>query len=463
MNSSATGAAGVPGLSFRIWRGGKKRHGTVHYDENDHRDVPHVVKFSGGRSSGLMLLILLENGLLKAERGDVVLFTNTSAEHPATYDFVRKIKRVSERVGIPFFIAQLHTVETVAAGEWRRRLTYRLANDQPKSPKNPWGYNYRGEVFEEAIAWTGMLPSVHTRVCTTLMKMFVTREFLSDWFAGVRGIPAQGHQGGATQVDPDVLYREHLKQKGKMSFPEFEVRHKVLRQRPTFRPHQQYREFTKAPLAKRMNEKLCESVFGNKCALFGDRPASFLTHLGFRAGETARYQRMLKRNRGGATPGQDTHPPGEFSYAPLFELGIDQEKVLRFWADQPASLRPYLPEDMNLSNCVYCFLKGPRSLAEIRASKGAYEKALPGPLQKECRRRGTPNSIDWWVRIENSHERKADQKSSENGSRRTFGMFGLKAMNYQEIKKQADRMGRIRQIPPKTALPQSAINCECTD
>ena len=50
---------------------------------------PHVVMFSGGRSSGYMLALALHNGLLRAERGDVVIFNNTSAEHPATYDFVR--------------------------------------------------------------------------------------------------------------------------------------------------------------------------------------------------------------------------------------------------------------------------------------------------------------------------------------------------------------------------------------
>ena len=463
MNVSAIGAVGVPRLSFRVWKGGSKRRGIVHYEENDHRSAPQVVKFSGGRSSGLMLLTLLENGLLEAERGDVVLFTNTSAEHPATYDFVCKLKRASEKAGIPFFIAQLHTVETVAAGEWRRKLTYRLANDRPKSPSNPWGYSYRGEVFEEAIAWTGMLPSVHTRVCTTLMKMFVTREFLADWLAGVREIPTQGHQGGATQIDLDMLYQEHLRKRGKMSFSEFETRHKVLKQRVTFRPNQQYHEFTKAPLVNKVGQKLRESVFGNKCALFGDRPATFLTHLGFRAGEDARYQRMLNRNRGGTTPGQDTHPPGEFSYAPLFEMGIDQKKVLRFWADQPARLRPHLPEDINLSNCVYCFLKGPRALAEIRESKAAYEKALPESLRQECRKRNTPNSIDWWARIEHSHKREANKRSSENGQRKTFGMFGLQNTNYLEIKKQAVRAGRSRRASPRAALPQSAINCECTD
>jgi len=63
-------------------------HETVHnfcYDLAGHEDLPHVIKFSGGRTSGMMLFLLLESALLKAERGDVVLFNNTAAEHPATY------------------------------------------------------------------------------------------------------------------------------------------------------------------------------------------------------------------------------------------------------------------------------------------------------------------------------------------------------------------------------------------
>ena len=62
-------------------------HYVFHYDSKAHKDLPHVVKFSGGRSSGMLLFTLLEAGLLNAQRGDVVIFNNTSAEHPATYEF----------------------------------------------------------------------------------------------------------------------------------------------------------------------------------------------------------------------------------------------------------------------------------------------------------------------------------------------------------------------------------------
>ena len=42
------------------------------YRAKRHRELPHVVKFSGGRSSGMLLFALLENDLLKQQRGDVV-------------------------------------------------------------------------------------------------------------------------------------------------------------------------------------------------------------------------------------------------------------------------------------------------------------------------------------------------------------------------------------------------------
>ena len=42
-------------------------------------EYPHVVKFSGGRSSALAALALAENGTPDPERSDLVLFTNTSA------------------------------------------------------------------------------------------------------------------------------------------------------------------------------------------------------------------------------------------------------------------------------------------------------------------------------------------------------------------------------------------------
>ena len=63
-----------------------------YYETEIHKEIPHVVKFSGGRSSAMMLFTLLEAGILNAERGDVIVFNNTSAEHPKTYEFTQKCK-----------------------------------------------------------------------------------------------------------------------------------------------------------------------------------------------------------------------------------------------------------------------------------------------------------------------------------------------------------------------------------
>jgi len=70
---------------------------TLTYRSPAHERLPHVVKFSGGRSSAMLLFILLENRILKQERGDVVVFNNTACEHPETYRFVAACKRRVEQ------------------------------------------------------------------------------------------------------------------------------------------------------------------------------------------------------------------------------------------------------------------------------------------------------------------------------------------------------------------------------
>ena len=102
------------------------------YAAKVHAEVPHVVKFSGGRSSGMLLFVLLESGLLQRERGDVVVFNNTSAEHPETYQFVSLCKSiVEEHYGIPFFWLEFQTYEDARNGEWTRLPSYRLVKPKP--------------------------------------------------------------------------------------------------------------------------------------------------------------------------------------------------------------------------------------------------------------------------------------------------------------------------------------------
>ena len=150
------------------------------YRANGHRDLPHVVKFSGGRSSGMLLFILLENNILDPERGDVIVFNNTSSEHPDTSRFTQDCKVASTRYGIPFFWVEFQTHEDARNGEWTRVPSYRLVNDKIKSPDNPDGFHWRGEVFEELLSWSGYIPNQFSRICTRHMKLEATRLFLKD-------------------------------------------------------------------------------------------------------------------------------------------------------------------------------------------------------------------------------------------------------------------------------------------
>ena len=90
-------------------------------DNNGTDHAPHIVKFSGGRSSGMMLVNLLEQRALRPERGDVIVFNNTSAEHPATYEFARKMKELAElEYNIPFFWIEYQSYEDSGRHGWQR-------------------------------------------------------------------------------------------------------------------------------------------------------------------------------------------------------------------------------------------------------------------------------------------------------------------------------------------------------
>ena len=78
---------------------------SLRYRHSRHEALPHVVKFSGGRSSAALTFLMAKAGLLHPERGDVILFANTSAEHPGTYAFAAECKRRLEQdFGLPFFL-----------------------------------------------------------------------------------------------------------------------------------------------------------------------------------------------------------------------------------------------------------------------------------------------------------------------------------------------------------------------
>ena len=250
------------------------------YRAKRHSTLPHVVKFSGGRSSGMLLFTLLENKILNANRGDVILFTNTSAEHPDTYRFAQDCNKASNRYGIPSFWVEFQTYEDARNGEWTRLPSYRLVNDQPKSPDNPGGFHWRGEVFEELLSWSGYVPNQFARICTQNMKLEVTRLFLKDWLASKETIPRLGHYGKGSRVDLDTLYQRHLRNRGAVPEDILLRKRAYALARPHVRSEQRYADFSRAWQAFD-NLALKGKAYGEK-AWFGEGGVEYVAFVGLR-------------------------------------------------------------------------------------------------------------------------------------------------------------------------------------
>ncbi len=174
----------------------RKRLGSLKYRHPSHADLPHIVSFSGGRSSAALLFSLAEEGLLDPGRGDAVLFANTSAEHPGTYEFAAQCKcRIEADFGLPFFWFEFTTVEDAWRGDYWRKLSYRLVKPVPiEQDRN--GYRSQGELFEDLVSLQGMLPNVHSRTCTAKLKLYPSHLLLAEWLGGTAGPAHAGHHWG---------------------------------------------------------------------------------------------------------------------------------------------------------------------------------------------------------------------------------------------------------------------------
>ncbi len=438
------------------------------YEIKDQINQPHVVKFSGGRSSGMLLFTLLESDILKPERGDIVVFNNTSAEHPATYEFAAKCKKITEeQYGIPFFWTEFQTYEDASNGDWKRFPSYRLVNEKEYSEKNPNGYHSKGEVFEELLSWKKFVPTRFQRICTQEMKIFVTQEFLRDWFARKPGIERLGHWYESSLLNDETIIRLHKKHGGQT--PPHILLDKIayVRSRPHIRAEQLYSDYSNC-IKDVTNKALDGKSFGDRTALAGDHAVDYVTFVGFRADEPARVKRMEARNYNGGECEyeNDPHikaPEGEYVYAPLaVDMGATKEDVSNFWRKQDWNLR--LPDEGNLSNCVFCFLKGSRNIVNILSTEDKINKKLPKKLHPQ---KDTPGDIQWWVKMEKKYARdilKEGRKiinSEKAGEAPIIGFWGLGGkMSYELLAK--------NQTLPNATMTQiiqgdTALPCDCTD
>jgi len=418
-------------------------------------DLPHIVKFSGGRSSGMMLMNLLQQNKLNPERGDVVLFNNTSAEHSATYEFTRKMKKLTEeKYNIPFFWIEYQTYEDAGPSDsWVRIPTYRLVNENPHSEKNPHGYHHKGEVFEEVVSLSGYLPSALSRTCTQSMKIFITNSFLADWFSQEKSIERLGHYGDSAKITDDSVIENHQDYGGGVPEKILLAKRKFVRSRPFIRQEQHFSDFTGVDICFD-NEQIRESVLGGKAQLYGDFAVEYVSCLGIRSDEQRRIIKIkdrIEKAQNRSARSCFNQPHGEHILAPLIDENITKEAVIDFWRKQDFDLD--LPNTGIFSNCVYCPLKGKAKLLQIAIEE----------LKKNSSN-GNPESIDWWIEIERKYSRdlKAEDRVITSDKNPKFvGFFGATVeLIYAKIKQQAMDGGKVDKelLEQETSLP-----CDCMD
>lgn len=414
----------------------ERRHlDRIAYRDPRHEALPHVISFSGGRSSATLAVMMAEAGLLDPQRGDLVLFANTTAEHPGTYDFAARCKHILERDhNIPCLWIEFCTVEDSWQGEYRRRGAVRLVKPVPQ-PHDPDGYRHRGEAFEEFLALQGILPNPHSRSCTAKLKLYPSHALLAAWLAGIEALPHDGHHWDAPLVDPDKAAEAYMRRGGGDAPERVLHRQRQLARYPCRRPFQRFADFTDAALPFVTNPG------GPPCAMRGPEAAHHIRLLGLRADEARRVDRVLSRTlyAEGATTAKctvRTQPPGEHPYFPLADTGITKQDVLDYWADAPFDLD--VPE--GAGNCVFCFMKGTATLHALSRTHDPRRLA------------GTPSDIHWWAQIEDRYARVVPASSGQGTTR--FGFFGANSQPVGEIAVEPPQRGRYRRGTPA---------CDCTD
>ncbi len=440
-----------------------KFHLSLEYDASEHELLPHVVKFSGGRSSGMMLMLLLEQGLLQRDRGDVIVFNNTSAEHPATYDFVRACSRRAEvDHGIPFFWIEYATYEDAHNGDWTRRGSYRLVNEQPLAESNPDGYSWRGEVFEELVSQQGFLPSRHKRICTTHLKLRTTNEFLSEWFAGKESTEWRGHFHPEPQLTDSAVIARHRRSRGRMDDAELLRKKAFVRSRPPTLPEQDFANFSRVGASHMATGPFAERGYPEFAPMSGEDLTEYVSLIGLRADEPRRVARVMERNRlssGDPERAKRELTDGEILCTPLADVGVSNEDVIAFWADRDWRLA--LPPESNLSNCVYCFMKGTSAIPKVRRDVASADGILPEEFRSVP---DTPSDIRWWANLEARYERQPLKRYSGRGRRSrktvTIGFWGVDAdVTYRDLSElNEDELIQIEGFSGPAALP-----CDCTD
>ena len=138
--------------------------------------TPRIVNFSGGRSSGFMVHLLLQNHGGELPPDHEVVFANTGMEREETLLFVQA---VSDKWGVP-----ITWLEYRYHPDRRGRRVGEMKNDVAVVDFET--ASRKGEPFEQLIRGHGYLPNVVSRFCTTELKVETT----SRYAVRMRGLKA---------------------------------------------------------------------------------------------------------------------------------------------------------------------------------------------------------------------------------------------------------------------------------
>ena len=168
---------------------------------------PVVIKFSGGRSSGLMLLNILKAYKFKLPDHVIVIFNNTGAEHPATLDFVNEFEK---RYGVDIHWLEYYRDESRQGVKGDpKNLTRRV--DYKTASRNM-------EPFRELFNKHRILPNQSLRLCTSELKIKAGQRYLLNVLKLDKYFTCLGYRGDelnrVKKTDRDIENKENTKELG---------------------------------------------------------------------------------------------------------------------------------------------------------------------------------------------------------------------------------------------------------